>query len=343
MAVQLTLVIPGLLAHSVERLAQVRSLAALEACSDAPRLEPRGIAAALLASAGVGGGAPVAPLALRGAGGDPADDYILCAEPVNLVADRDTVVLAQTIGDLSAGDSEAIVRMLDRHFEDDDVRFDARRPDAWFARRRQAPRIVTTAPDVAGGHRLIASMPGGPDAGQWKRWQNEIEMMLHEHEVNVAREARGEPIVSGVWFWGGGRLADIGAVPVAVVAGPPGRLGDTARGIAACGGGSVVEAEAEVALARMLERVAESSVRNEGSLILAMAVLPGAGNLATVESGWLAPALDLLMRRRIAALHVVADGNGAAATWIARRPPWFRRISARYSRRPLAIPSPASA
>lgn len=341
MAVQLTLVVPGLLAQSVGSLSQLRSLATLEACSEAPRVEPRGTAVALLVSAGVGRGAPVAPLALRGAGGDPGADYILCAEPVNLVADRDTVVLAQTIDDLSDDDSDVIVRMLDRHFAEDDLRFDARRPNAWFARRRQVPDIVTTSPDVAGGHRLIASMPSGPDAGQWKRWQNEIEMLLHEHAVNVAREARGEPVVSGVWFWGGGCLAGVGAVPMTVVAGPPGRLGDTARGIAACGGGYVVEGDADVALPRMLDHAATLSSRQEGRLVCAIAVLALAGDFPTLEFEWLAPALEHLMRRRIAVLHLVADGNGAAATWIAHRQPWFRRIAARRSRRPFAVPAPA--
>src|SRR6266516_108636 len=31
-------------------------------------------------------------------------------------------------------------------------------------------------------------------------------MVLHSHAVNEAREARGEPAVNSVWFWGGGRV-----------------------------------------------------------------------------------------------------------------------------------------
>jgi hypothetical protein len=29
-------------------------------------------------------------------------------------------------------------------------------------------------------------------------------MLLHEHPLNDAREARGEPVINSVWFWGGG-------------------------------------------------------------------------------------------------------------------------------------------
>src|SRR6185436_8180005 len=34
----------------------------------------------------------------------------------------------------------------------------------------------------------------------------EIQMLLHSHAVNAAREARGEPAVNSLWFWGAGRL-----------------------------------------------------------------------------------------------------------------------------------------
>ena len=38
-------------------------------------------------------------------------------------------------------------------------------------------------------------------------------MLLHDHPVNIAREARGCLPVTGVWFWGGGTADAIGALP----------------------------------------------------------------------------------------------------------------------------------
>jgi hypothetical protein len=35
---------------------------------------------------------------------------------------------------------------------------------------------------------------------------NELQMLLHDHPVNIAREARGEPAINSLWFWGGGKL-----------------------------------------------------------------------------------------------------------------------------------------
>src|SRR2546423_1335456 len=207
-AMQLTLVVPGLIAIAHERLVASRSLSTFAHWASAPCIERRGIAAALLTALGVDHDMPVAPLALLGAGGNPGDDYILCADPVRLAAERNTVVLAQRIHDLSVSETNALAQTLNRHFAEDDLRFEAIRPDAWFARRKQAAEIDTTPLEVALGRGLLAHLPRGPAAAQWKRWGNEIEMLLHEHPANSAREAAGEPVVSAIWFSGGGRLAD---------------------------------------------------------------------------------------------------------------------------------------
>jgi hypothetical protein len=47
-----------------------------------------------------------------------------------------------------------------------------------------------------------------------RRWLNEIQMLLHEHPVNVAREERGEPPLNGIWLWGGGKPPALGAAPL---------------------------------------------------------------------------------------------------------------------------------
>ncbi|HCA27536.1 MAG TPA: phosphoglycerate mutase, partial [Betaproteobacteria bacterium] len=48
--------------------------------------------------------------------------------------------------------------------------------------------------------------PAGQDNAAWRRIGNEIQMLLHAHPVNAAREARGEPVLNNLWLWGGGVL-----------------------------------------------------------------------------------------------------------------------------------------
>ena len=330
MADTLVLVVPGMLALASQDLTAMRSLSTLAQFAGAPHVEPRGIAAALFASLGVARETPVAPLALRGAGGDPRDDYVLLADPVHLAADRGRIARVQTIDDLSADDAAVLVQMLDRHFAADDLRFEAVRPDAWFARRSQPANIATTPPDAARGRNLLDSMPGGADGGLWKRWQNEIEMMLHDHPVNVAREARGALAVNGVWFSGGGRMTDVPSLPPTIVATAPTRVGDLVRGIAACGG---TTSEIDGGFEQLMGRASDA---NRGAMRLA--VLEHARDL---DAKWLAPALERLGAQGLDALHLIADGNGTAATWTARAPRFWQRWIARASHRPFEIPAPA--
>ncbi|MGE5171081.1 MAG: hypothetical protein ACM3JC_12020 [Rudaea sp.] len=337
MAKALVLIAPGLLAWPRHELARSRSLATLALLAAAPRSEPRGIAVAMLAALGARDGAPVAPLALLGAGADPGADYVLCADPVYLVADRDTVVLAQVVDDLGEDAAHALVDALNRHFADDDLRFESMRPDAWFARRHAAADLVTTPPDAARGRKLIASLPRGRDAAIFKRWQNEIEMLLHTHPVNAARDARGAPLVSAVWLWGGGRLDDQGAMPVAHVVAGEGRLGDVARGVAAHGDGIALPLRRESGLARIVAGLRDAEPPSAATHVLA--VLPATMDALSLDRDWLAPALAELFARRVERVCVVADGHGAAVTWTLAPPRPWSRLMARAARRRFEVPA----
>src|SRR2546423_11819725 len=61
---------------------------------------------------------------------------------------------------------------------------------------------------------------------------NEAQMLLHEHPVNAEREARGEPALNSIWFWGGGVVDAAKPRPFsAVIADDP-----LARGLALAAG-----------------------------------------------------------------------------------------------------------
>ena len=330
MPMQLVLIVPGLLALSSESLAAARSLGLLAHYAAPPRVEPLGIAAALADALGIVPSAPLAALALLGAGGDPRGDYVLHADPVHLAADRDTVVLVRRIDDLTADAAQRFVRKLDRHFARDDLRFDAVRPDAWFARCTSVPDMVTTPLDAALGRSILAHLPRGADAGRWKRWQNEIEMLLHDDEVNLTREARGALAVSGIWFWGGGRLAEINALPAAVAVAPAGAAGDLVRGIALRGRGAEALLPANAGLAEAL-----ACAR---SLAATQTLVVAAGDAASLDRDTFAPALARLAHGDVDTLRLVGDGSGFAAAWTARAPGLRQRIAARARARRFEVP-----
>ena len=344
----LVLVAPELLALPAAAFEREAAFARLASHAGAPQVEPMGIATALLRASRWPADTPVAPLAALGAGIDPGAGFVLVADPVHFDAGRADVVLTRCVDDIDDAEAQALVTTLSRHFADDALRFVAPRGGAWFALAATAPDIATTPVDAVLGRSPITHLPRGPDAGTWKRWQDEIGMLLHGHPVNEAREARGRTSVNAVWFWGGGRMAPNGGrVPVTVAA-APGRAGDIARGMALASHGRTTSWPPGAGwIGDMLRsRAPGEDDRGDDPTMIVVCQAPGGEAGAAGEAPaaafvreWLAPALAMLEGRRIDALHLVADGNGVAATWTAQAPGRFARLRARWRKSAFRIPA----
>jgi hypothetical protein len=332
---------PALLARPQAALAAAPSLAILAQRTPAAnmRVYRDGIAAALLDALEAPAATPIAPLAALGADIDANDDYVIAADPVLFAADRDDLVLVQRVDDLTDTESDALIDLLNRHFEADGLQFVAARPDAWFTRCARVPAIATTPFDAALLHGIFPFLPTGADAGTWQRWQNEIGMLAHEHPVNDARQAAGRAPVTGIWFWGGGTLADANALRPANVRATPGRVGDLARGIAYRSGGFAKSLASSDTLAQLLGNVDATSREGTAVHVVVTDSIGRDDGPARLDAGWLAPALHALDRRRLTRVTLIADGHGAAVRWTAGAPTLWQRVTARGRRKPFAIPA----
>jgi len=319
----ITLVAPGLLALPADALRSHAALNALarlgEATVDADGIEVATLRALRLDAA-------VAPLVARGAGLDPGPDAWLCADPVALVAGLDDVRLVGRVDDLRAGEAETLRARLDRHFADDGLAFHAPRPDRWLVRVRGRPLPSTRALARAMQAPLRALLPAGDDGATWRRWLNEIQMLLHGDPVNASREARGAVPVSGLWPWGGGYATPVATAPAAVAC--AGRSGDLVRGIVHAADGRVDPLPARMPSSGMSQPFVAVAGR-----------VDDARALEAFVANWLAPALERLSRGGSDALALVADGGAAAATWRLASPSRLARWRARWSRAVFEVPS----
>lgn len=127
---------------------------------------------------------PVAPYAYAGDGGDPGTAYWLCADPVHVEVGR-TGALVTPAGALgiTAAEAEGLCGALNAHFTPA-LDFTARHPGRWYASAAQS----FAAADAA-GRRAV---------------ETELQMLLHAHPVNAAREEAGLPTINSVVFSGGG-------------------------------------------------------------------------------------------------------------------------------------------
>ena len=130
-------------------------------------------------------------------------------------------------------------------------------------------------------------------------------MLLHEHPVNAAREARGHPALNSVWFWGGGTLADSNTRTYSAVFGDD----PLARGLAL----------AASIPARALPKDALAMLAAAGSDGVALVFMDPLGNSdgerarfperrAALERDWLEPLLAALRSGEIGMLTLSLPG-----------------------------------
>jgi hypothetical protein len=155
---------------------------------------------------------PVAPLALLGDGGEPGDACWLRSDPVHLRAHRSELRLADSSAVApEADEARQLIAALNAHFATDSMHFLAPHPQRWYLRLQHAPALITHMLPEAAGRNINSCMPAGDAGLAWHRRLNEIQMLLHAHPVNQAREAHDRPMINSVWLWGGGTLPAVHA------------------------------------------------------------------------------------------------------------------------------------
>lgn len=150
---------------------------------------------------------PVAAVSRLAEAGGRADGAWMRADPVHLRADRNGLVLidASMLG-ISENDAADLAEQVRASLESAGARLELASPERWYLRLHEEPDIITEELDAVIGRDIGVALPAGGSAARWNRLLNEMQMLLHDCEVNRAREARGLPPVNSLWFWGSGVL-----------------------------------------------------------------------------------------------------------------------------------------
>ncbi len=135
-------------------------------------------------------------------------------EPVHIHAARDHLVLTSTqILDIQALEADALFDSVkDIFLEMSDVTHRSM-PHKWFIESSALDTLSTVSTAQAEGRNIDHWMPSDTStegvARQWRKWQNEIQMIWFNHPVNEARQAEGMLSINSIWISGNGKLADI--------------------------------------------------------------------------------------------------------------------------------------
>lgn len=260
---------------------------------------------------------PIAPVTYALDHGVPPQGYCLRADPVHAVADRDVLrILEFPTLSISPVEARELTATLNAHFAADGLQFIAPQPERWYLVLPADPLLRTHPLTQLAGASLHDYLPFGVSGKRWQGYLNEVQMLLHEHPVNNAREMRGELPVTSVWFWGGGYLPSLAQKKWAQV---------------------WSDAVVPLGLAE-LSHVPRTGAPTDARVWLKAAITPGdhllvlravtRAGLADMEAEWFAPLYEALKNRRLQrlTLHLL---NGAAYSvdaaalrrwWVRRRP-----------------------
>jgi len=136
--------------------------------------------------------------------GDRPAVWIAAADPVYLEPRLDHVCLHSLADSVPAHDLGPLVDHLQRSLAGD-ANFGFARVGTMGYLRAEDP-IATAAVPSHVVHLQMPNefLPRGPAAAGHRGLTSEVEMALHDHEVNARRQEDGLQPVNSLWFWGGG-------------------------------------------------------------------------------------------------------------------------------------------
>jgi hypothetical protein len=161
---------------------------------------------------------------------------------------------------------------------------------------------------VLGGD-VWAHQPRGEGSAGLRRVSSEIEMWLFDHAVNAARRARGLPVISALWLWGGGA----GDTALPRVAGWT--AGDDALF-------STFDRQSQYPAAAGPAVAGGAAPLRSG--VVVVSAWPGTAAWRESERRWLSPALDDLKAGRLNRIEISAASTSFSVSERALRRFWRR-------------------
>lgn len=148
---------------------------------------------------------PAAALTALAHGVDTGTRFWLRADPIHLQAQRDDLTVLP-VTDLSAMAAEGLLATLNDFLAADDLALRAATENEWLLSLARPPGLRTTPLALASGGPMGHYLPSGEDAREWMGRLTELQMLLHDHPINVERESQGKVPVNALWLWGEGVL-----------------------------------------------------------------------------------------------------------------------------------------
>jgi hypothetical protein len=241
--------------------------------------------------------------------------YWFVVQPVHLHVARDHLVLTD-YRQLNLNESEAKTLFDSAHplFEEQNYRLLFANKNYWFMQADAWADFRTCSPDAACGHNIDVWSPSGGSAREWRRLQNEVQMLWHQHPVNETREQNNQPRVNGLWLWGGSQTNESSPGLLTLAS----HVNNTHH---------MFDIRSNEPSTNILDSLSSAALADDWSSWL--------HNMSAIDHGYLAPALAALDTGKLEAVNLILSDSTRLVHWsIARNS--FRKFWAKPSLNRLA-------
>jgi hypothetical protein len=137
--------------------------------------------------------------------------YWLRVDPVTLTADMTRVFMtAHGLADVEEADRVALRECVADTLAEAGHSLLCGHPERWLLALDAAPPVDFMRLEDALGLDMAEALPGDAEDLEWRRLLTDIQVALHNADVNQRRRSQGLREINGAWIWGGGRLPQAG-------------------------------------------------------------------------------------------------------------------------------------
>lgn len=147
----------------------------------------------------------MAALRFWGQTGERSGSWIAAADPVHLEARmRDVRIRFLGSEDVTSIELGKLFDTLQVELGNDAPYSFARLGAYGYLHCEEPMELPSVSASIANGHVPDKFTPSGDNARRYHQLLGELQMLLHDHDVNRQRQDSGSPAVNSLWFWGGG-------------------------------------------------------------------------------------------------------------------------------------------
>jgi hypothetical protein len=249
---------------------------------------------------------PIAAAALCADRGAVQAAWVCLATPVHYSAEMTRVRLPDDgILSLPLAAAQALAADFNRVWQTAGISMTAASSGQLFCLFDKPLMATTQDPHEARGRSIEEYLPVGEGSAPLRQLLSETEMWLFQHDLNEARGRSGQPVINGLWFWGGG--APLAALPA----------------LQGWAGGDDV----------FFRAFGARETAGAGSGVVAVDAAPGSVAWQDVETRWLRPAIAQLRSGGLSRVEISLENwrftlnSRTLRRFWRRRKPWWELLA----------------